>query len=69
MKVGDLILFYDEIEDEVGLIVERCPDPNDHAAVLIQFVGERNSEGPLHYYDFELRGWKKSGSIRIYHAR
>ena len=67
MKVGDLIIFFEEECEVVGLVVERCSDDPHVPAVLVQFIN--HPEGmPLHYYDREVTEWGKDGSIKIQHA-
>jgi len=73
LRLGDLIIFIEDVHPDqpqeiVGLIVERCDDPNDDPAILIQFSGEHASDGVLHYYDRELLHYLKCGTIRIQHA-
>ena len=70
---GDLIIFIEEAHREVaeeimGLVIERCDDPNDDPAILIQFLGEHASDGALHYYDRELLLYLREGTIRIQNA-
>ena len=73
LKIGDLIIFIEDAGDGLepgatGLIIERCTDPDDDPAILLQFAGERPSDYVLHYYDRELLRYLKSGTIRIQHA-
>ena len=73
MGVGDLIIFIEEAHREVaeeimGLVIERCVDPDDDPAILIRFLGTHDSDGALHYYDRELADWLRQGTIRVQHA-